>query len=490
MRVGSVRVRAVALALVAALAAAGLVLGLMSGVFGSWARGGLYATGLWTRNGPSTLPVSPASTRPTTPPPTPSLAASLGPAPGLPAPVLAAADPGRAPDAAKVAARIRAVQVKGSGLPATAAVLDVGSGRTLFSRSPDRLAIPASTTKLLTSAAVLSVLGPERTFTTRVVNSRPGQIVLVGGGDPYLSGRTAAGTFPQRASVVDLAQATAAALRKTQVRRVSLGYDDSLFVGPRWHPSWPAAYADQVTPVSSLWVDEGRANGRSPGPRVANPSLRAAQAFAAALSQQGITVTATAPARAKPPAPVLASVQSMPLACIVEQLLLTSDNDAAEVVLRHGALGADRPGSFADGAAVIRDQLTRLGVWAPGTRVVDGSGLSRQTQVSAETMVELLRLAAGQQHPELRALITGLPVAGVEGSLRMRFFDDQSLAGRGVVRGKTGTLRKVNSLAGFVRARDGSMLVYAFLFNDPENDYAARVWLDRASAALSSCGCR
>jgi len=65
-----------------------------------------------------------------------------------------------------------------------------------------------------------------------------------------------------------------------------------------------------------------------------------------------------------------------------------------------------------------------------------------------------------------------------------------SLAGRGVVRGKTGTLAKVHALAGFLRDRDGNLLVFAFLINNPKNEYASTVWLDRVSTALSTCGCR
>ena len=105
-------------------------------------------------------------------------------------------------------------------------------------------------------------------------------------------------------------------------------------------------------------------------------------------------------------------------------------------------------------------------------------------------MVKMLRAAASKQHPELRAVITGLSVAGVEGSLRRQYVDDQSLAGRGVVRGKTGTLNKVRARAGVVRTTDGSLLAYAFLINKPKNEYNAMVWLDRVTAALSTCGCR
>ena len=113
-----------------------------------------------------------------------------------------------------------------------------------------------------------------------------------------------------------------------------------------------------------------------------------------------------------------------------------------------------------------------------------------ETKVPAQTMVGLLHAAGSAKHPELRGVLTGLPVAGVEGSLRNKFDDSESVAGRGVVRGKTGTLREVHSLAGFVQTRDGSLLAYAFLVNKPKNDYASVVWLSHVTAALSECGCR
>ena len=139
---------------------------------------------------------------------------------------------------------------------------------------------------------------------------------------------------------------------------------------------------------------------------------------------------------------------------------------------------------------MVQSRLRALDVWVDGTEIHDGSGLSRQTRVSADTLARVLRLAAQKTHPELRAVITGLPVAGVEGSLQTRFFDGASVAGRGLVRGKTGTLSNAHALAGLVRTRDGSVLIYAFLVNDPESQYAARAWLDQVSTALSACGCR
>ncbi len=145
----------------------------------------------------------------------------------------------------------------------SAAVVDVGTGTTLFRHEDGQGRIPASTLKLLTSGAVLSRLGPDHTFRTRVVSPRAGEIVLVGGGDPYLAEKPTPGEFPRRASVSDLAKRTAAALAKRKIKTVRLGYDASLFSGPAWNPAWPSAYRDQVTPVSAL---VGR---RGPGGRVA-----------------------------------------------------------------------------------------------------------------------------------------------------------------------------------------------------------------------------
>ncbi len=419
--------------------------------------------------------------------PTPS--ASARPAPAeLPPPVLAAAGPGKVPDATALTHKIASVQVKNVKGTYSAEVIDVGTGKVLFNHNADTPHIPASTMKVITSAAALSILGPDHRFSTSVVGPRAGQIVLVGGGDPYLAVKTKSTAYPRPASINELAEQTVEALRKAEITKVRLGYDASLFGGPGWNSLWPDGYGDAVTTISALWADEGRTGG-STGPRVRDPARDAATAFSKALKKRGISVTSVAPANAAKGAPKLATVNSLPLERIVEQLLMASDNDAAEVILRQAAIGAGRSGTSADGVAVVRAQMTKLGVWDPATTMKDGSGLARQSKVPADTLANVLRLAAGNDHPELRAVITGLPVAGVEGSLRIRFFDDQSLAGRGVVRAKTGTLRKVHSLAGVVRTTDGSLLSFAFLINNPKNDFAATVWLDRVSTAISRCGC-
>jgi hypothetical protein len=242
-----------------------------------------------------------------------------------------------------------------------------------------------------------------------VVTPKRGQIILVGGGDPYLASRSRS-DYPKRATITGLARATASRLKHDKIKKVTLGYDASLFRGPSWNPRWPGFYADQVSHTSALWVDEGRVGFG--GVRYKNPAKHAATAFADALAKQGIRVTSTQSARAPKTAAPVAKVSSMPLERIVEHLLMVSDNDAAEVIFRQAAIGAKKPGSIAEATKVVRSELTELGIWDPGMTLTDGSGLARQTKVPADSMVKMLRVAASTQHPELRAVITGLSVAG------------------------------------------------------------------------------
>ena len=68
-------------------------------------------------------------------------------------------------------------------------VVDLKTGNALYSRNADRLFLPASNMKLFTAALALERLGPDYRMTTRLVRAPSGDLILVGGGDPSLSGR-------------------------------------------------------------------------------------------------------------------------------------------------------------------------------------------------------------------------------------------------------------------------------------------------------------
>src|SRR6202035_5597887 len=138
-------------------------------------------------------------------------------------------------------------------------------------------------------------------------------------------------------------------------------------------------------------------------------------AFAALLAHDGITVTGT-PAQAVAPksAPVLASVSSPPVVAIAEQMLLESNNVIAENLARHVASALGMPATFSGAAGAVMTEARRLGVTTP-IHLVDGSGLSPDDGIAPETLVRTLTLAASR--PQLRAAVTGLPVAGFVGTL-------------------------------------------------------------------------
>ncbi|MGZ5405862.1 MAG: D-alanyl-D-alanine carboxypeptidase/D-alanyl-D-alanine endopeptidase, partial [Nocardioides sp.] len=352
---------------------------------------------------------------------------------------------------------------------------------------------PASTMKLLSTTAALAALGPDHRFATTVA-SRGRTLTLVGGGDPLLERVPGVpGDYPVRADVQTLARQTAAALRlRGDARRpVRLTYDASLFTGPAENPYWRADYIPGgiVSPISALWVDEGfSANGFE---RVADPAADAAASFADALRRQGIRIQGSpAPGRAPAAARELAQVTSPPLSQIAELVLEISDNEGAEVLAHHVGLAEVDDGSFAGGAAGVRQSLAGLGVPLAGAVIRDGSGLSRDNRLRMATLIELLRVAASDDHPDLRAALTGLPVGGFTGSLVLRF-DDAVDAGVGRVRAKTGSLTGVRSLAGIAVDQSGTPLAFVLaadrlrLFDtlDAQQD------LDNLAALLGACRC-
>ena len=130
-------------------------------------------------------------------------------------------------------------------------VVDVQTGEPLLELEGDRPVVPASTVKLLTAMAALTVLPSDQRFATRVVAGAGNDVVLVGGGDPTLRGPKSKGTG---AGLADLAAQVKQQLKQRgrPVGRVLV--DDTLFTGPRTGPGWKPGYvtAGDVSPVSAL----------------------------------------------------------------------------------------------------------------------------------------------------------------------------------------------------------------------------------------------
>lgn len=360
-----------------------------------------------------------------------------------------------------------------------AAVVDLTTGERLYGLDGDAPLIPASTTKIATAVAALTALGPDHRLTTRTaLEADTGELVLVGGGDPTLTARKDPRGL---ASLRTLAEQTATALKKRDVRKVTLSYDTTLYAGTEMHP---IGVNENLARVTALMVDEGRTDGSTsgPAPRVPDPAADAARTFAGLLEEHGVTASAPGPSKATARADTLATVSSPPLSALVERMLTNSDNDLAEALARHTAVATGKRADFDGAGAAVTARLGQLGLPVRGARFHDGSGLDRTDLISADLLTALLAEAADPARPQLRAVLTGLPVAHFTGTLAGRYTDGAA----GLVRAKTGTLTGVNTLAGTVTTPDGHLLGFAFLANATTDPWTAQTTLDRAATALTS----
>ena len=382
-----------------------------------------------------------------------------------------------------------------------ARVVDLTTGNVLFDHEGDRMAIPASTTKITTTVALLGVTSPDQRITTTVVaGDRPGQVVLVGAGDPTLSAappdRPTA--YQGAARLSDLARQVAAQAAQTSGVGTSgtsgspvtqVVVDSSLFTGPTVHPTWDPTDVDggYVAPIEALMADGGR---RRPdrSERSHEPALDAGRAFASFL---GLPPSAVVAGSAPKGAQVLAQVRSAPIVRIVEQMLTVSDNVLAECLARQVAIARGVSASFDGAADAVRQELVELGADISGEQLVDGSGLSPQDRLSPALLVNVLRVAASSEHPTLHALFPGLPVAGYEGTLEDRYRTGPAAAFAGMVRAKTGTLTGVSTLSGVVEDTDGRTLAFAFMADQvpPGGTLGAEAALDNLAGSLARCGC-
>lgn len=368
-------------------------------------------------------------------------------------------------------------------------VVDPVTGTTLWEQDADKPLPPASTTKLLTSAAALLSIDHTATLTTSVVEGpEPGSVVLVAGGDPTLSsaGKGDDTLYTGAARLDDLVKQ----VRKSAGDVSTVYLDTSAYQGGSRASGWepgdaPSTYAAPVEPVM---LDGGRTNPHNEDvPRTGDPAGALAKEFASRL---GASVGGARSTTARDAA-VLGEVHSAPLPVLVDDLLTASDNVLAEAVARQVALANDQPPSFDGAATATKRVLSDAGFDVSGVTLADGSGLSSDNAIPAALLTEVLAAAAGEDADptaaKLRPLLAGLPVAGGTGTLIDRYGDGAQ--GNGWVRAKTGTLSEVNTLAGVVLTKSGRLLVFA-LMSSGTGPNSARPALDAVASALRGCGCR
>lgn len=425
-------------------------------------------------------------------------------------------------------------------LPVTNAgikVMSLKKGDTIYEFNPRLLLVPASTQKLFTAAAALSLLGPDREVATTVALDAAGaRVYLKGCGDSLLS-------------EADLAALAAAVGPKMdRGRKYGLTADlscfDDLYRGRGW------MWDDDEMLISPLSVNQNAVSVLvQPGPRegvpavvtaeprtfyytlenlartgagkepssiqaarrpgdqdnvvtvtgvialgsapivkqasVWRPELMALTLFRDALRAQGMKVTSMTAAPTPAGATVVARSPRR-LEELVRFALKTSDNLTAESLLKLLGLHASgQPGSGEAGSVAVRRYLDGQGISTGNLVLADGSGLSRYNLSSAETMTQTLR--AIYRDPEVYRIIQeSLPIAGKDGTLKGRM---KGSCAEGNLRGKTGNMRGVSALSGYASSADGEPLAFSIIIqNYAGSGRQAREVQDRIAALL--CGFR
>ena len=243
-----------------------------------------------------------------------------------------------------------------------------------------------------------------------------------------------------------------------------------------------------MAPVSALIVDDGQVGNSEWAPIGTDPAMAAGDMFARLLTAKGIKVSDVKRGKSAEGAQELAAVSSAPIFEFVEQALTTSDNQTAENLFRLAGRAGGFGGSFAGGSQAVAKALEQVGVSPVMANFADGSGLSRENHLSVTMLADILRRAV-RSEDGLWPISSGLSVAGVNGTLRNRFATPETNTAAGWLRGKTGTLNYVSSLAGFVQSRSGRVMVFASIGNDATSSFDAGAQIDKIVAAAADCGC-
>ncbi|MBK8792142.1 MAG: D-alanyl-D-alanine carboxypeptidase [Holophaga sp.] len=330
------------------------------------------------------------------------------------------------------------------GVRVSAGLWDLPSGRLLEGHQTALALVPASTTKVVSTYALLKTWKPSFELETEVWGDLQngtvrGDLVFKGGGDPFFT-KERIWLLMQELKVRGLQRVAG---------RVRL--DQSAFDGQLLGNGWENTSSDTTPPILPLSVNFNRDdNGRI----LRSPERYAVEFLTRMLKECGIAVDG-GPDTAGP-ATKIAALTSPPLRQLVQDINKFSNNFMVEMLVkRYGE------GSWAKGIQRIQGFYTSVLELGPEEiTITDGSGLSKDNRLSARTLAIILRAAwndfeVGPEFVDSLKIIGGEPW-----KLSVR---DPNLSRR--VRCKTGHLTGVSSVCGYLQAPDGKLRVFVILLN-------------------------
>ena len=353
-------------------------------------------------------------------------------------------------------------------------IVNPRTGDTLYSQNAGKLFMPASNMKIVTSAAALTLLGPDYTYKTTFLVDGPvqdsvldGDLIVIGRGDPTISDNMRGVATTVMDALADSIRAHGISQVTGRLARVGNAFPDSTR-GYGWE--WDDLGEYYAAGVDELIFNEGMAPTtlRPPPDTVrdsaySGPAKDPATAYLNALNDALIRRRITLDAGVLDsilPTPfkmdTLFTFTSLPMRSILPALLKPSQNQIAEILLK--TIGLERGGmGTADSARkIVGQQLLAWGVQSDGFVIRDGSGLSRHDLLTPETLVRVLDRI--QQDTAFAVFYNALPIAGVDGTLKDRM---KGTPAEGNAHAKTGSISNARTLSGYVTTADGERLIFS-----------------------------
>ncbi len=338
---------------------------------------------------------------------------------------------------------------------------------TLVSINHTESMIPASNTKLFTTATALELMGGDYPISTKILSddddisdgTLDGNIYIKGFGNP---------TFTSEDMDNLVNQLYQFGLRKVTGNVVG---DDTYFDNVYSRDDWISEERANVKlpPISALVMDRNRTivkkkrkgRYRNYFVNVENPPLFAAQKFKEKLVSYGVEVKGKPISGMTDENAKLLVDSSIELRELLKEINKSSDNFYAECLFKTlgSAYSGQQGNSFFSTQAILK-YIEDNSIYSEGTKIVDGSGISRFDQVTAGALVGLLEKVYFNIK-QFDDFFNSLSIAGVDGTLKRRMIGTPA---ENNFRGKTGTLNGVSSLAGYITTADDDDLIVCMMF--------------------------
>lgn len=338
---------------------------------------------------------------------------------------------------------------------------------TIYSQNIFSGMIPASVTKIFTTATALSLMGKDYRFSTILfsddLNIKDGVI----NGNLFLKGFGNA-TF----SSEDILQFILK-LKNLGIKEITgniIGddsYFDNIYYREDWIPNESANV--KLPPISALVLDRNKTVAkRKKGRRTIyvtenfkNPPLNIAQKFKQLIEENDITVKGSAKVGITPNNVLEIAEASVVITDLIAMINKYSDNFLAECLFKSiGAFYSGKQGNSFYSQQAIQEFIKKNNIYSVNTEIVDGSGISRSDQVTVASVNGVLETMYFDLK-NFEPFYNSLSYAGIDGTLRNRLSD---LPVGFSFRGKTGTLNSVIALTGYLMSDDKDELIVTIMF--------------------------